>query len=189
MTILKRLNLRMPVGKMPLIVAALALLSLLVVACGVTSGDRRPARQDDSVTDQFHRTPVTALEQFRMDLSKDDTSCAIAEIEDDTTRTDIEVTMGGRVSMGIQLPLEEGQMGQGATKSIVVTGERQRLQFKIDGLQLSAPGGAFATGTTEFDITMEAGARKTYHFNTANSGAFDMLCDGAKIGTFTVNPA
>ena len=182
MTILKRLNLRMPVVKMPLIVAALALVALIVIACGVQSGDRRPARQGESETTEFHRSPVTAFEQFRMDVAKDDAGCSIDPSE-------VAVTMGNRVRLAIQLPLEEGQMGQGATKSIVVTGEKQSAQFKIDGLQMSASGGAFGTGKTEFDITLESGARKSYDFNAANSGAFDMLCDGTKIGTFTVNPA
>ena len=68
MTTLRRLKLRMPALKIPIIVAALAAVALLVVACGVESGDRRPARQGESETTEFHRTPVTALEQFRVDL-------------------------------------------------------------------------------------------------------------------------
>ena len=182
MTRLKELNLRMPVLKMPLIWGIIGLLALASMACGVESGDRRPARQGESETTEFHRTPVTAFEQFRMNMTKDDTGCSIDPSE-------ITVTMGNRVRLAVQLPLEEGQMGQGATKSIVVTGEKKSLQFKIDGLQMSASGGAFGTGKTEFDITLESGARKSYDFNAANSGAFDMLCDGTKIGTFTVNSA
>ena len=182
MTRLKELNLRMPVLKMPLIWGIIGLLALASMACGVESGDRRPARQGESETTEFHRSPVTAFEQFRMDMTKDDAGCSIDPNE-------ISVTMGNRVRLAVQLPLEEGQMGQGATKSIVVTGEKKSLQFKIDGLQMSASGGAFGTGKTEFDITLESGARKSYDFNAANSGAFDMLCDGSKIGTFTVNPA
>ncbi len=186
MTRLKKLNLRMPVLKMPLIGAIIGLLALasmaVSMACGVESGDRRPARQGDAETTEFHRTPVTAFEQFRMNMTKDDAGCSIDPNE-------IAVTMGNRVRLAVQLPLEEGQMGQGATKSIVVTGEKKSLQFKIDGLQMSASGGAFGTGKTEFDITLESGARKSYDFNAANSGAFPMLCDGTEIGTFTVNPA
>ena len=182
MTKLKRLNLTTPVLKMPVIWTLIGLLALASMACGVQSGDRRPARQGDAETTEFHRTPVTAFEQFRMDVTKDDASCSI---DPDA----VNVTMGSRVRLAIQLPLEEGQMGQGATKSIVVTGEKQSADFKIDGLQMTASGGAFGTGKTEFDITLESGARKSYDFNTANSGAFDMLCDGTKVGTFTVNPA
>ena len=182
MTRLKELNLRMPVLKMPLIWGIIGLLALASMACGVESGDRRPARQGESETTEFHRSPVTAFEQFRMDMTKDDAGCSIDPNE-------ISVTMGNRVRLAVQLPLEEGQMGQGATKSIVVTGEKKSLQFKIDGLQMSASGGAFGTGKTEFDITLESGARKSYDFNAANSGTFPMLCDGTEIGTFTVNPA
>ena len=186
MTRIKELNLRMPVLKMPLVGALIALLAFasmaVSMACGVESGDRRPARQDDSETTEFHRSPVTAFEQFRMDVTKDDTGCSLDPSE-------VAVTMGNRVRLAVQLPLEEGQMGQGATKSIVVTGEKQSVQFKIEGLQISASGGAFGTGKTEFDLTLESGARKSYDFNAANTGSFDMLCDGAMVGTFTVNPA
>ena len=86
--------------------------------------------------------------------------------------------MGLRVSLAIELQLEDGQTGQGVTKS---------LEFKIDGLQLSASGGVFRAGETEFDITLESGARRIYQFNAANSGVFDILCDGTRIGAFIVN--
>ena len=157
--------------------ALVAVLALVSVACGVESGDRRPARQGETETLEFHRTPVTAMEQVRMDITKDDTSCSIDPSE-------ITVLMGQRVNMAIQLPTE---IAQGATKSLEVVGEKQQLQFKIDGLEMSASGGAFGTGKTAFDVEIESGGRVSYQFNAANEGAFDILCDETKVGTFTVN--
>ena len=158
-----------------------ALFGLAVVACGVESGDRRPARQGETETLEFHRSPVTAFEQFRMDLTKaEDGTCSIDPSE-------VSVQMGNRVRLAIQLPISG--IAQGTTGSLEVTGDKQSLQFKIDGLEMTASGGAFGTGKTAFDLEIESGSRRSYDFNPANSGAFDMLCDGTKIGTFTVNPS
>ena len=157
-----------------------ALFGLAAVACGVESGDRRPARQGETETLEFHRTPVTAFEQFRIDVSKEEgADCSIDPSE-------VTVQMGNRVRLAIQLPTE---IAQGTTGSLEVTGDKQQLQFKIEGLEMTASGGAFGTGKTAFDIEIESGARKSYDFNAANTGAFDMLCDGTKVGTFTVNPS
>ena len=154
------------------------LFGLAIVACGVESGDRRPARQDSSETLEFHRTPVTAFEQFRIDVTKEEGGdCSIDPSE-------VAVQMGNRVRLAIQLPTE---IAQGTTGSLEVTGDKQQLQFVIEGLEMTASGGAFGTGKTAFDIELESGARKSYDFNAANTGAFDMLCDGTKVGTFTVN--
>ena len=161
------------------IAALVTLFALASLACGVESGDRRPARQGGSETLEFHRTPVTAMEQVRMNITKDDTGCSIDPSE-------ITVLMGQRVNMAIQLPTE---IAQGATKSLEVVGEKQQLQFKIDGLEMTASGGAFGTGKTAFDVEIESGGRVSYQFNAANEGAFDILCDDAKVGTFTVNPS
>lgn len=155
-----------------------AVLAAAAIACGVESGDRRPARQGESETLEFHRSPVTAFEQFRMDLAKDDASCSIEP-------SDVAVNAGDRVRLAIQLPLADIQ--QGATGSLEVTGDKQTLQLKIDGLQISASGGALGTGVTEFDREIESGSRVSYDFNASNAGVFDILCDGGKIGTFTVN--
>ena len=155
-----------------------AVLAAAAIACGVESGDRRPARQGESETLEFHRSPVTAFEQFRMDLAKDDASCSIEP-------SDVAVNAGDRVRLAIQLPLADIQ--QGATGSLEVTGDKQTLQLKIDGLEISASGGALGTGVTEFDREIESGSRVSYDFNASNAGVFDILCDGGKIGTFTVN--
>ena len=119
------------------------------------------------------------MEQVRMNIAKDDTGCSIDPSE-------ITVLMGQRVNMAIQLPTE---IAQGATKSLEVVGEKQQLQFKIDGLEMTASGGAFGTGKTAFDVEIESGGRVSYQFNAANEGAFDILCDDTKVGTFTVNPS
>ena len=95
--------------------------------------------------------------------------------------------MGQRVRLALQLP--GAAVTQGTTGSLEVTGDRQQLQFKIDRLEMTASGGAFGTGKTEFDMEIESGSRRSYDFNPANTGQFEMLCDGTKIGTFTVNPS
>ena len=160
------------------LVVLVALFGLGVAACGVESGDRRPARQGESETLEFHRTPVTAFEQFRIDVAlTEGGECSIDPSE-------VTVQMGNRVRLAIQLPTE---IAQGTTGSLEVTGDKQQLQFVIEGLEMTASGGAFGTGKTAFDIELESGARKSYDFNAANTGAFDMLCDGTKVGTFTVN--
>ncbi len=175
-----KLNRMLTMRSFSYLAVLVALFGLAVVACGVESGDRRPARQGETETLEFHRSPVTAFEQFRMNLTKEeDGTCSIDPSE-------VSVQMGNRVRLAIQLPIE---IAQGATKSLEVVGEKQQLQFKIDGLEMSASGGAFGTGKTAFDMEIESGSRRSYDFNPANTGAFDMLCDGAKIGTFTVNPS
>ena len=175
-----KLNRKLAMRSLSYLAALVALLALASLACGVESGDRRPARQGDSETLEFHRTPVTAFEQFRIDITKEEGGdCSIDPNE-------VTVQMGNRVRLAIQLPIE---IAQGATKSLEVVGEKQQLQFKIEGLEMTASGGAFGTGKTAFDIEIESGGKKTYDFNAANSGAFDMLCDGTKVGTFTVNPS
>ena len=83
-----------------------------------------------------------------MDLAKDDTSCSIDP-------SDVSVNAGDRVRLAIQLPLADIQ--QGATGSLEVTGEKQTLQLKIDGLVISASGGALGTGVTEFDREITSG--------------------------------
>ena len=165
------------------VAASLVLITILFVltaACGVESGDRRPARQGETETLEFHRTPVTAFEQFRMDLTKDDASCSVEPSE-------VTVQMGQRVRLAIQLPLAE--ISQGTTGSLVVSGEKKTLQFNIEGLEMTASGGAFGTGKTQFDMEIESGSRRSFDFNPATTGAFDILCDDSKIGTFTVNPS
>jgi hypothetical protein len=175
-----KLNRKVAMRSLSLFAVLVAIFGLAAVACGVESGDRRPARQGQSETLEFHRTPVTAFEQFRIDIAREEGGdCSIDPNE-------VTVQEGQRVRLAIQLPIE---IAQGATKSLEVVGEKQQLQFKIDGLEMSASGGAFGTGKTAFDIEIGSGARKSYDFNAANTGAFDMLCDGTKVGTFTVNPS
>ena len=175
-----KLNRMLTMRSLSYLAALVTLLALASIACGVESGDRRPARQGETETLEFHRTPVTAFEQFRIDVTKEeDADCSIDP-------SDVAVQMGNRVRLAIQLPTE---IAQGTTGSLEVTGEKQQLQFKIEGLEMTASGGAFGTGKTAFDIELESGARKSYDFNAANTGAFDMLCDGTKVGTFTVNPS
>jgi hypothetical protein len=94
--------------------------------------------------------------------------------------------MGQRVRLAIQLPTE---VAQGATGSLIVTGDRFEITYGISGLEISSSGGAFGTGVTAVNLMLESGARQSYDFNPAIAGAFEILCDGEKVGTFTVNPA
>ncbi|MCY3543372.1 MAG: hypothetical protein OXI16_14495 [Chloroflexota bacterium] len=152
--------------------------SMIALACGVESGDRRPARRDDDKTGEFHRSPVAAFEQFRVDVEKTDTGCT-------ADPADITVSEGSRVNFAVQLT--GGEVTTTATGSTELQGEREQASYKVDGLAITSSGGAFGTGVTEVDLELETGTRRSYSFSVASVGAFDILCDGKKIGTFTVN--
>lgn len=156
-----------------------SIMSLFVLACGVESGDRTPARRDDDRTGEFHRSPVTAFEQFRVDVEKTDDGCAVDP-------ADITVSDGQRVRLAVQLQ-SDVEIKTTATGSTALEGERETATYQIDGLTISSSGGAFGTGVTEVNLDLESGTRRSYDFNTAGAGAFDILCDGDKIGVFTVN--
>ena len=66
------------------------------MVCGVKAGNNRPARDDDDKQGGFHRTPVTLLENLRVDLKKED---GRYEIEPG----DIAVPSAARVRLGVQL--------------------------------------------------------------------------------------
>ncbi len=165
----------------PLVYIALLFIilgSMIALACGVESGDRRPARRDDDKTGEFHRSPVAAFEQFRVDVEKTDAGCA-------ADPADITVSEGSRVNFAVQLT--GGEVTTTATGSTELQGEREKASYKVDGLAISSSGGAFGPGVTEVDLELETGTRRSYSFSVASAGAFDILCDGEKIGTFTVN--
>ena len=67
-------NRTVPMRALAYLGVLVTLFAILTAACGVESGDRRPARQGESEILEFHRNPVTAFEQFRMDLAKEDES-------------------------------------------------------------------------------------------------------------------
>ena len=157
----------------------IALTFLSLIACGVESGDRTPARRDDDRTGEFHRSPVTAFEQFRVDVENTDDGCTVDP-------ADITVADGQRVRLAVQLQ-SDVELSTTATGSTTVEGERETANFSIDGLTISGSGGAFGAGVTNVNLDLESGTRRSYDFNTAGAGAFDILCDGAKAGTFTVN--
>ena len=166
-------------GFSPLHLALLVGLSaMLLLACGVESGDRRPARADDDKTGEFHRSPVAAFEQFRVDVEKSDAGCT-------ADPSDITVSEGSRVNFAVQLT--GGELTTTATGSTQLQGEREKVSYKIDGLAISSSGGAFGTGVTEVNLELETGTRRSYSFSVGSAGAFDILCDDEKIGTFTVN--
>ena len=153
--------------------------SMVAIACGVESGDRRPARRDDDKTGEFHRSPVAAFEQFRVDVEKTDDGGCTAD------PADITVSEGSRVNFAVQLT--GGEVTTTATGSTELQGERETATYQIDGLTIASSGGAFGPGVTEVALDLETGTRRSYSFSVPTAGAYDILCDGNKIGTFTVN--
>ena len=177
----KKTGVRNITRRVPLLYVALllGLISMLLLACGVESGDRTPARRDDDRTGEFHRSPVTAFEQFRVDVEKTDGGCAVDP-------ADITIADGQRVRLAVQLQ-SDLELKTTATGSTTLEGERELATYQVDGLTIASSGGAFGLGVTDVNIEIESGGRKSYDFSAAGAGAFDILCDGVKVGTFTVN--
>ncbi len=184
-----RTNTKNIVGRMslPHLFLLLGFTCMLLLACGVESGDRRPARRDDDKTGEFHRSPVAAFEQLRVDVEKTDEGCtALDENGSPVPSDDITVSAGSRINFAVQL--KGGELTTTTTGSTqMASGERDKVSYKIDGLAISSSGGAFAPGVTAVDLELESGTRRSYSFSVPTAGAFDILCDGDKIGTFTVN--
>ncbi len=160
------------------LVLLFGLASMFILACGVESGNRRPARTEEDKTGEFHRSPVAAFEQFRVDVEKTDAGCS-------ADPADITVSDGQRVRLAIQL--QGATIASTGTGSAKVEGERKQVTYQIDGLVISSSGGAFGTGVTDVNLELDSGTRRSYDFNASGAGAFDILCDGDKIGAFTVN--
>ncbi len=150
-----------------------ALVAMTVVACGVKAGERRPARP--TPVEQFHRTPVSALEQTRVDIIKTDTGCRAQP-------ADLRFTKNQRVNLAIQIPAE---IAEGETRSLILRGEKVKATYSIPGLQITGAAGAFFNAD-KVDLTIESGSRPAFQFTVLNAGQFDILCDGVKIGTLTV---
>lgn len=164
-------------GPLLYLVLVASLLALVTAGCGVKSGERKPARPAGTETQVFHRSPVVAFEQFRIDLAKTDSEGCTAD------PANVGVALGQRVRLAIQLPAEIREL---STRSLEVVGEREEVVYEIAGLEVSGSGGSFAPGVKEVNLTLLSGARNSYDFNPVNAGEFDILCDGVKIGTFTV---
>ena len=122
-----------------------------------------PVLRDDDKTGEFHRSPVAAFEQFRVDVEKTDEGCT-------ADPANITVITGQRIRLAVQLQSHE----------------HGRVSYRINGLTISSSGGALGSGATNVNLALESGTRLSYDFNAASAGAFDILCDGEKIGTFTV---
>ena len=84
--------------------------------------------------------------------------------------------------------MQGADLGNRATGSITVTGEKKNAKYEISGMVIKSAAGAFDIGTSAVQLDLESGARKNYDFNVASAGSFDILCDGNKVGTFTVTP-
>ena len=153
---------------------------LLSFACGVKSGDRRPARTDADKQGEFHRSPVAfKMEEINIDIDKTDQGCS-------ATPADVRVPLAARIRLAVQL--QGADLGKSATGSITVTGEKKSAKYDIPDMVIKSAAGAFDIGTTVVQLELESGARKNYDFNVASEGAFDILCDGEQIGIFNVTP-
>lgn len=163
------------------IVGLLALAGMFSAACALgdaESGNRRPARTDEDKTGEFHRSPVAAFEQFRIDLEKTDAGCT-------ADPADVNAQDGQRVRLAIQLKAE-GEISAGSTGSTQFVGERDSVTYAVDGLAIASSGGALGTGVTAINLELESGTRLSYDFNAAGAGEFPILCDGEQVGTFSV---
>ena len=90
---------------------------LLSFACGVKSGDRRPARTDADKQGEVHRSPVAfKMEELTIDLDKTDQGCS-------ATPADVSVPLAARIRLAVQL--QGADLGKSATGSITVTGEKK----------------------------------------------------------------
>ena len=160
-------------------VGLLALAGMFAAACGVESGNRRPARDDEDKTGEFHRSPVAA-DNFRtiITLEKTDDGCT-------ADPADLSVSDGQRVSLQVQLKAE-GEISAGRTGSTQFVGERDSVVYAVDGLTIGSSGGALGAGKTKLEEELDSGTRLTYQFNARGAGAFPILCDGEEVGTFTV---
>lgn len=155
----------------------LAIVMLAAIACGVKAGNRRGARPTQIT--EFHRSPVTAFEQFRINVTNDDTGCT-------ADPADVTAELNQRIRLAIQL-VSEGVTGGVAGTSAQLIGESQTVTYSVPGLEMASSGGAFSAGVTSLELQLTSGNRASYDFNIANTGSFDILCDGEKIGTFTAS--
>ncbi len=158
-------------------IGLLALAGMFAAACGVESGDRRPARSDEDQTGEFHRSPVARPTRFDVTLEKADAGCV-------ADPADISVPDGQRMTLTVQLKAE-GEISAGSTGSTQFVGERDSVTYAIDGLTIGSSGGALGTGVTAIDVEQESGTKLTYQFNVRGAGEFPILCDGERVGTFT----
>ena len=105
-------------NKFMMVVLLIVLVGIVATACGVKSGNRRPAREDSDKTGEFHRTPITSkLEELQVKLDKADGTCK-------ATPADLTAPVSSRVRLGVQLV--GTSVKQGLTKSIEIVGEKKQ---------------------------------------------------------------
>ena len=164
-------------NKFMMVVLLIALVGIVATACGVKSGNRRPAREDSDKTGEFHRTPITSkLEELQVKLDKADGTCK-------ATPADLTSPVASRVRLGVQLV--GTSVKEGLTKSIEIVGEKKEAKYEISGMTIKSAGGALNMGTSSLALDLQSGSRKNYDFNIGAAGTYDILCDGSKVGTFT----
>jgi len=164
-------------NKFMMVVLLIALVGIVATACGVKSGNRRPAREDSDKTGEFHRTPIISkLEELQVKLDKADGTCK-------ATPGDLTSPVAARVRLGVQLV--GTSVKEGLTKSIEIVGEKKEAKYEISGMTIKSAGGALDIGTPSIALELQSGSRKNYDFNIGAAGTYDILCDGSKVGTFT----
>ena len=84
-------------NKFMMVVLLIVLVGIIATACGVKSGNRRPARTDEDKTGEFHRSPIASkLQELSVDLDKADGTCK-------ATPADLTAPVASRVRLGVQL--------------------------------------------------------------------------------------
>ncbi len=164
-------------NKFMMVVLLIALVGIVATACGVKSGNRRPAREDSDKTGEFHRSPISSkLQELSVDLDKADGTCK-------ATPGDLTSPVASRIRLGVQLV--GTSVKEGVTKSIEIVGEKKQAKYEISGMTIKAAGGALEMGSSSIALDLASGSRKNYDFNVGAPGTYDILCDGDKVGTFT----
>jgi len=174
-------------NKFMMVVMLIVLIGIVATACGVKSGNRRPAREDSDKTGEFHRSPIASkLQELSVDLDKADGTCKATSMVngiESASPGDLTAPVASRIRLGVQLV--GTSVKEGATKSIEIVGEKKNAKYEISGMNIKAAGGALEIGTASIALDLASGSRKNYDFNIGAPGTYDILCDGSKVGTFT----
>ena len=145
----------------------IGLVGIIATGCG-TESDK---------TEEIRISPITSkLQELSVDLDKNDGTCKAVP-------GDLISTVDTRVRLAVGLVGTSTK--ESGMKSGEVVGEKKRAKYEISGMIVKAPGGSLGIGTSSIALDLASGSTKNYDFNIGAPGAFDILCDGNKVGTFT----
>ena len=138
----------------------IGLVGIIAIGCGTESD----------------KTDLFLLQELSVDLDKTDGTCIAVP-------GDLISTVDTRVRLAVRLVGTSTK--ESGIKSGEVVGEKKRAKYEISGMIVKAPGGSLGIGTSSIALDLASGSTKNYDFNIGAPGAFDILCDGNKVGTFT----